>query len=818
MKNSSYFFYLKIQKIERVCLFELSWGKGQKITAEVDYPNHLNHFYQQWRDAYLDFYRSDEMQEQAISARIRVSNIDWRGALVEAEANLMYEFHEWLRSNELHDIRFQIAHASQEVLKTNSPTSESVQVFLTDIPMELEVYPWETWLIDGEFPTTRPIQLIRKPSNVTATQTTPSSQRQGRPRILVILGDDTGLNFQAEKEAVKPLLQIADVEFVGWEPGQIGTQVIAQINDAITDEQGWDILFFAGHSNETEMTAGELSIAPNVSISMSEISPQLSLAQQRGLNVAIFNSCTGLNIAQSLIDLGFGQVMVMREPIHHRVIQEFLIKFLQGLGKYLDIYDSSMEARQFLHQEKRYIYPSSYFLPSLFCQPGAKLYRIQPFRWKDYLYQILPKPIEWAVLTASCLLVTLPPVQDMLLNLRMVNQAVYRDITAQIPKEEVPPVALVEIDTESIYRARLPNSQLHPFNRSYIAKLLENTNKLNASIVGLDFIFDTPQTNPPSGDKDLGAAVQRAVDANMWLIFGAVLQPNREVGINEAIGITKWNWTLQGYLNADPYRLELPDPGRDCQNACPFPYLISLVQIAKQEVKELPQPQTDRKTNFRTQFLDILQQNRLEQKKLGQKSPNKAYLPKLLELGSRFGLEALVDYSLPPNQAYIKVPAWQLLENPDINEFPLISKQVVLIGPSSDKRLGFAPGEPDRIPTPAAMSYWVPQKDWMTGTESLAYMIHHFVTNRLLVPIPDIWMIGVAFIYSKIAVFSLKRRSPFSDRLRLQIMASSLGAVIINGIIGLQLYISAGIVLPWLLPSIVFLAYVIPVTRRKNHV
>lgn len=57
----------------------------------------------------------------------------------------------------------------------------------------------------------------------------------------------------------------------------------------------------------------------------------------------------------------------------------------------------------------------------------------------------------------------------------MFTQAAYRNLTAQIPSEEAPPVALVEIDAESLYRAKLPNSQLHPINRSYIAKLVDST-------------------------------------------------------------------------------------------------------------------------------------------------------------------------------------------------------------------------------------------------------------------------------------------------------------------------------------------------------
>ena len=110
----------------------------------------------------------------------------------------------------------------------------------------------------------------------------------------------------------------------------------------------------------------------------------------------------------------------------------------------------------------------------------------------------------------------------------MFSHAVFRDVTTQIPSSESPPVGLVQIDTESIYRAKLSDSQLMPMNRRYIAKLLDRLRALNASVVGIDFIFDTPQKDPPKGDKNLSKAVRQAVDANMWLIFGAILQPKRE--------------------------------------------------------------------------------------------------------------------------------------------------------------------------------------------------------------------------------------------------------------------------------------------------
>ena len=802
MKTNSHIFNLKIQKFEQVCLFELSWGQGQRLTAEIDYPSYLNQLHREWERAYLNFYQSDEMRGKVIGGGVAVVSVDWHAELVKAESKLMYQFHRWLRSVELYDIRSQIAGVSHDL----------VQVFISCTPMELERYPWEAWEIGTEFASKSSIQIIRCPLNIAVP--TETNQNQGyrkHPRILVILGDDTGLDFQVDKEAINPILKIADVKFAGWQPEDTPSQVIGKISDAITDVKGWDILLFLGHSNETEITGGELGIAPGISISINEIAPQLTIAKKQGLNVAIFNSCSGLNIAQSLIELGFGQVVVMREPIHNKVAQQFLVRFLQGLAKQLDIYASIVEARQFLLMEKSHTYPSAYLVPSLFCHPGAELYRILPVRWKDRLRQSLPNRVEGIAIAATLFLGIFPPVQDTLLNLRMLNQAVYRDITTQIPDQEAPPVALVEIDSESIYRSKIPYSQLLPFNRSYIAKLIDSLRNLNASVIGIDFIFDSPQKNVPSGDKDLGLAVSRAVNANMWLVFGAVLKPEREIGINEAVGITKWDWSLQAYLDANPHVVELPLPERDCRNACPFSYLLSLIQTAKYEIDDLPRPSTNRTTNLRAQTLDVIENKSLDRDR------NKSHLSQLLELPFNVIFEPLIDYSLPPNQVYTKIPAWKLIENPNINDFPLMSKQVVVIAVGDDERLGLTEGQTDRFKIPFAMSYWESQQKWLTGGQSLAYMTHHLLKNRLLTPIPDVVMIVAAIIISKITVSFLQNQSPFTPKFRLKILAGSLGAITIYGLASLQIYISAAVLLPWLLPSIVFLSYIVPITR-KNHV
>ena len=177
MKTNSHIFNLKIQKFEQVCLFDLSWGQGQRLTAEIDYPSYLNQLHLDWERAYLNFYQSDEMRGRAIGGGVAAISVDWHAELVKAESKLMYQFHRWLRSVELYDIRSQIAGASQDL----------VQVFISCTPMELERYPWEAWEIGTEFASKSSIQIIRCPLNITVpTETNQNQHYRKRPRILVI--------------------------------------------------------------------------------------------------------------------------------------------------------------------------------------------------------------------------------------------------------------------------------------------------------------------------------------------------------------------------------------------------------------------------------------------------------------------------------------------------------------------------------------------------------------------------------------------------------------------------------------------------------
>lgn len=820
-------FRLNVQLVNGSCLFELSWGNSQQLVTQLHYPDNLTNFYLQWQQAYLNYYKNYQpdrttpprspspKKNQELRGRLHgagsFSLHDRRTRLVQAQQELLSAFYHWLRSPELYKIRAEIARAAK------SHQGESpLKIFFSCAPLELERLPWEAWDIGSEFGEIRPIHPLRVPVNLKVAISSESEPLHRRARILAILGDDRGLNFEREQTALRSLAGVAEIKFVGWQPGVKAQQLIKQIQTVIADPKGWDILFFAGHSNETILTGGQLAIAPGVSILVSEIAPQLKQAKARGLKFAIFNSCSGLSIAAALIELGLSQVAIMREPIHNQVAQVFFVQFLHNLAAHQDVEVALLAACEFLQSEHQLDYPSAHLIPSLFSHPESKLFQLKPTGWRKLLANLRPKRREVIALVTATLLSLLPPVQNVLLQGRILTQAVYRDLTEQIPAEVKPPVALVQIDEESIRKAKI--SVPNPIDRGYLAKLIERLSMSDAQIIGINYLLDRQQ---PERDPILARSLRQAVaNRGIWFVFAAELDNGQEIGFTSEDCPDSSNWSLQGYTNASPAYLKLPST-QDCSTSCPFAYVLSVVSALNQSTSaaNLPPPQLTNQTDCRTQLFKYFHQ---------EKDPNATisflrqlefyHLPSWVETIGQNWFRPINDFSLPPNKVYNSVPAWQLLDSNDTNS-PLsdrFKQQIVIIAPGGYQEAGVTPGSNNFSP-PWAVKYWRERFGSLnknfTGSEILAYSTYQLLNQRLVIPIPELLIIAIAGLTGKIMILQLDK-----NKSNLRTILGLASSTIVYSLIGWQMYLSGGILLPILLPSAVFWIYVLPSLKQtKSH-
>jgi hypothetical protein len=812
--------HLKVQRIEQVCLFELSWGKGQQLSVAILYPQNLTILYQEWQQCYLNYYKTALRGRVADIGCIVMRPVDWQAKLVQAEAKLLSEFHNWLRSGELYEIRAKIF----SIVGEKSP--QPITIFLTCNSLELARLPWEHWEIGTEFALSRQkIRIVRTPINIYQTVKNKTHHRRTNIRVLAILGDDTGLDFQAEKEAIAKLNSIADVEFIGWQPGQNVTQLKTQIKNVLISERGWDILFFAGHSNETALTGGEIAIAPNITLSISEIAPAINTALERGLQFAIFNSCNGLSIANTLIDLGLSQVAVMREPIHNSVASEFLLLFLQSLAQFQDVYEALSSASQYLKLERNLTYPSSYLIPSLFCHPEASLFRLEPFGIQESLKKMIPSRYELIAIFSLLLISLQLPVQKFLLERRLLTQAVYQQLTGQVAPKSTAPVLLLQIDEKSIQLAKISNPA--PMNRKYLASLIDQLVQRHAKIIGINYLLDRHQEE---NDKILAKSIQAAVNKPdpTWFIFAKTSAVTGEQ-LQVLPNIASSNWSLQGGFQLLPGYMQLPSLSDSQPEASHFTSLLAHVHQLqfpptyledKEKLKQLPQPLLNSKTDFLQQINGFVKSNKFD--KLTTFNSPRSHLQPLTEFSYYLGqmwLHPIIDFSIPPDRIYHRLSAWQLLEKGRENTIPSLEHQIVIITSGGYGNVGLANSE-DNFELPPAIKYWRSLENpeiassIITGGEIQAYMVHHLLNQRLVVPIPDLWMIGIGIFIGKFLSYYIHKNPRY--KWQYWILYSIFTSV--YGLVSLQIYLSSvAVLLPWLLPSVAVSIYVIPALRTQRN-
>ena len=810
-------FKLKVRQITSTCNFELSWGDGLVIDVNVNYPFSLTQSYQNWHRAYLDYYVRLR-GKKGISGTGSAPR-DFHKQLVETEAKLLREFQQWLLSPELVSI-------NRAITKAVNQTSEKqpVEIFLTCTPIEIAKLPWESWDIyfDTDSDTPKKIRIARSPANISNEAIHPVRRKI---RVLAILGDDSGLDLEDDKQAVKSLNSIVDVKFAGWNKTTDTTNFDAnalkhEIIKAISDERGWDILFFAGHSNENQLTGGELGIAPGVALSMQEIEGSLKIARKRGLQFAIFNSCNGINIAEFLINLGLSQVAVMREPIHDQVAAIFFVKFLQSLAEYKDVHTALLDASQLLKEdEKRVSYPSAYLVPSLFRHPEAELFQIQPFNITSRIKRWLPTKLEAKWLGGLLLLSLLPAVQSLLLEPRILVQAIYRQMTPIKPVIKQAPVLLVKIDDDSLKEAQKqkPIQKFYPLDYSYLTQLITTLSNKNAQLIGIDYILsEVENQTQPNNISNLKDAIRNGVAKKSWFLFGYNNQEEDKTENQVSHQIAGLDWSIHGDINFFNWYVELPEVNQKYSDDSPVPfsYMLSLTYLwQNSSLSHFKDSQSSQQNvNTKKELLTFMN------------TPNntkseEAFFIKNLRLQpiSNFTgwFHPIIDFSIHPERAYKSISACKLLGSCGTEEIKNLDEYIVIIAPGGYSKAGLTGNGEDNTENPWAIAYWknesIFEKKFSKG-EGHAYMVHHLLNKHLVVPIPDFLMILFAALLAKgVSLYLID--NPQNRKLLIKVVSAN---TIIYFLTSLQLYISGYILFPVFLPAVIFGKYIHFTLRRLS--
>jgi hypothetical protein len=350
-------------KLVVIKIGEGSFEEGFPVTLEIGeegaaFPPSLNGnlppepqlplFYNQWQSEYRSFFRLTLINKKA--------------------EELIKTLNNWLNSETFRPIK-------DKLLKQLQP-NDTVQVIIQTEDPILRRLPWCKWDWFEDYTKAEvaiSLHNYEKPSQLL--------KPKPKVRVLAILGEcshpntSIAIDTDPDKQCWQNLSNDAETVFLK-EP----TLTLPELTKKLWEKPGWDILFFAGHSSSNpDATTGKMYITINDILTIPDLKLALKKAIERGLQLAIFNSCDGLGIAWDLAELHIPQMIVMREPVPDFVAQEFLKIFLDEFSSGQPLYIAVREAREQLEGlEKEY--PCASWLPVICQNPTVK-----PVTWRGLL-------------------------------------------------------------------------------------------------------------------------------------------------------------------------------------------------------------------------------------------------------------------------------------------------------------------------------------------------------------------------------------------------------------------------------------------------
>ncbi|WP_208346096.1 CHAT domain-containing protein, partial [Aetokthonos hydrillicola] len=278
---------------------------------------------------------------------------------------LQDDMNRWLGSIEFQNISRQVrSRLASSGTRSHLNPAEEIRVILETNDDLLRRLPWHRSDFHRDY--TLAEIALSSPEYKRSSILRPSTISRKKVRILAILGNTKGIDLSTE---TKFLNNIPDAEVVFLvNPSRV------EFNQHLWDPMGWDILFFAGHS-QTEYQTGRIYINENEtknSLTIEQLEEALKAAIEKGLRLAIFNSCDGLGLANALEKFNIPAVIVMREPVPNCVAEEFFKQFISGFAvEQLPLYLAVQQARRKL-QGLEDDFPGASWLPVICHNPSVE--------------------------------------------------------------------------------------------------------------------------------------------------------------------------------------------------------------------------------------------------------------------------------------------------------------------------------------------------------------------------------------------------------------------------------------------------------------
>jgi hypothetical protein len=362
-------------------------------------PESLSEAFQQWRKNItpnskgygndVRRMRVETIPEQNISKARGVVNFQEIANDFKHNLNQWLHTSNWFNENGDPDCKIPVT------LEKYCQLIEEVQIFVQTEDRKLRGLPWqEADIFTKFFDAHKDTEL-----SISATDFERPDQKQtllvdSRIRILAIFGD-TQLGLEEEKELLLSL------DKHGGSITTLPQPDLKTLEETLQDPKGWHILFFAGHSGSDHIgKIGWIGINEHDKLEIGDLTELIKKLVNDKLQLAIFNSCDGLGLANQLTSLNLPYCIVMREEVESTFARQLLKHLLKAfVVKEKSIFSSVRFARERLREEfdEEKKHSGKSWLPAIVANPEARsltwdsmfVERCLTRRWEFFLFGVI---------------------------------------------------------------------------------------------------------------------------------------------------------------------------------------------------------------------------------------------------------------------------------------------------------------------------------------------------------------------------------------------------------------------------------------------
>jgi hypothetical protein len=476
-------------------LRDQTYGRQQshwESVASLPSSPELKNVYEEWQHLSQNSLRQSR-QRGVTFAPIGETNIGLPRDIREVTHELVTALNDWLNQGDFHK-------EIQAQLRTELNASDQIVIAVVTDNLLLWQLPWHRWNFFESYDYC--VEFFSKPQFKKLSR---QPQRNGKVDILALWGNAPELNLAKDLAA----LQQPRAVVKSCQP-----KSAIEISDFLAAGQ-IDILFFGGHGETIELeiagnlhTLGAIYLDKETPIEIDKIKKDLRQAVDRGLQIAIFNCCSGLGLAQELADLNIPYLIVMRSQIPDQLAQQFCRDLLLCYSKGASFPAAFKYARDRLKPATDRPDEFESWLPMLLHNPNSNHVTWQQLcysrghiflpssmvRANQWLTKPSHKPLAWIGLSLLSTGITvglraLPLTQN--IEAVILDRFQYAQVKIMPPKSHV---VIVDISARNDQKVTEKQNNIVVIGGEYLSSQapLQKLSKVSFLALGIDLKFPSP--------------------------------------------------------------------------------------------------------------------------------------------------------------------------------------------------------------------------------------------------------------------------------------------------------------------------------------